>query len=64
MTDAARATTWADTTELTAMPTGAYGDNAGGMTIAGGVAAALYKRATAGESPVVWHPLDSQVAKG
>ncbi len=50
---AARATTWADATELTAMPTGAYGDNAGGMTIAGGVAAALYKRATTGESPVV-----------
>lgn len=50
---AARATTWADATELTAMPTGAYGDNAGGMTIAGGVAAALYKRATTGEAPVV-----------
>ena len=50
---AARATTWADATELTAMPTGAYGDNAGGMTIAGGVAAALYKRAVTGESPVV-----------
>jgi len=50
---AARATTWADATELTAMPTGAYGDNAGGMTIAGGVAAALYKRATTGQSPVV-----------
>lgn len=50
---AARATTWADATELTAMPTGAYGDNAGGMTIAGGVAAALYKRATTGEASVV-----------
>ena len=50
---AARATTWADAEELTAMPTGAYGDNAGGMTIAGGVAAALYKRATTGEAAVV-----------
>jgi crotonobetainyl-CoA:carnitine CoA-transferase CaiB-like acyl-CoA transferase len=35
------------------MPAGAYGDNIGGMTIAGGVAAALYGRATTGETSVV-----------
>jgi crotonobetainyl-CoA:carnitine CoA-transferase CaiB-like acyl-CoA transferase len=35
------------------MPTGAYGDNIGGMTIAGGVAAALYARATTGQTSVV-----------
>src|SRR5258708_6175895 len=34
-------------------PTGAYGDNVGGMTIAGGIAAALYARATTGETSVV-----------
>ena len=35
------------------MPTGAYGDNVGGVTIAGGVAAALYARATTGQTSVV-----------
>ena len=35
------------------MPAGAYGDNIGGMTIAGGVAAALYRRATTGEPSVL-----------
>jgi len=35
------------------MPTGAYGDNVGGMTIAGGISAALFKRATTGEPSVV-----------
>jgi len=34
-------------------PAGAYGDNIGGMTIAGGIAAALYARATTGEPSVV-----------
>ncbi|GAB2483441.1 CaiB/BaiF CoA transferase family protein [Jatrophihabitans fulvus] len=38
---------------LCAMPTGAYGDNLGGMTIAGGISAALYKRAVTGETSVV-----------
>jgi crotonobetainyl-CoA:carnitine CoA-transferase CaiB-like acyl-CoA transferase len=43
-------------TELDAllpMPTGAYGDNIGGMTIAGGIAAALFKRASTGEPSVI-----------
>jgi len=35
------------------MPSGAYGDSAGGMTIAGGIAAALYARATTGQPSVV-----------
>ncbi len=35
------------------MPAGAYGDSIGGMTIAGGIAAALYSRATTGEPSVV-----------
>ncbi|MET0450901.1 MAG: CoA transferase [Mycobacterium sp.] len=35
------------------MPAGAYGDSLGGMTIAGGIAAALYSRATTGEPSVV-----------
>ncbi|MFJ9246814.1 CaiB/BaiF CoA transferase family protein [Streptomyces sp. NPDC101776] len=35
------------------MPAGAYGDSMGGMTIAGGIAAALYSRATTGEPSVV-----------
>lgn len=38
---------------LTPMPSGAYGDSTGGMTIAGGVAAALFKRASTGETSVV-----------
>jgi crotonobetainyl-CoA:carnitine CoA-transferase CaiB-like acyl-CoA transferase len=35
------------------MPAGAYGDSMGGMTIAGGIAAALYKRQVTGEPSVV-----------
>ncbi|MDP2014481.1 MAG: CoA transferase [Actinomycetota bacterium] len=35
------------------MPTGAYGDNIGGMTIAGGIAAALYKRSATGVTSIV-----------
>jgi crotonobetainyl-CoA:carnitine CoA-transferase CaiB-like acyl-CoA transferase len=35
------------------MPAGAYGDNVGGMSIAGGVAAALYRRAVTGDSSVL-----------
>ena len=35
------------------MPAGAYGDNIGGMTIAGGVAAALYGRHVTGEPSVL-----------
>jgi crotonobetainyl-CoA:carnitine CoA-transferase CaiB-like acyl-CoA transferase len=35
------------------MPAGAYGDNVGGMTIAGGIAAALYARAVTGETSVI-----------
>lgn len=38
---------------LTNMPAGAYGDNIGGMTIAGGIAAALFARATTGEPSLV-----------
>ncbi|MCW2526474.1 MAG: L-carnitine dehydratase/bile acid-inducible protein [Pseudonocardiales bacterium] len=39
--------------QLTGMPTGAYGDSMGGMTIAGGIAAALYARNTTGEPSIV-----------
>ncbi|WP_293047591.1 CoA transferase [Mycobacterium sp.] len=35
------------------MPAGAYGDSMGGMTIAGGIAAALYSRAATGKPSVV-----------
>ena len=35
---------------ITNMPTGAFGDNIGGMTIAGGISAALYKRLATGET--------------
>ncbi|MBE9373300.1 CoA transferase [Saccharopolyspora sp. HNM0983] len=35
------------------MPAGAYGDSMGGMTIAGGIAAALYSRQVTGEPSVV-----------
>lgn len=35
------------------MPAGAYGDSMGGMTIAGGIAAALYSRRVTGEPSVV-----------
>lgn len=42
-----------DAEQMTHMPTGAYGDSLGGMTIAGGISAALFKRAQTGESSVV-----------
>lgn len=42
-----------DADRLVNQPTGAYGDNVGGMTIAGGIAAALYARATTGETSVI-----------
>ena len=38
---------------MTPMPTGAYGDSIGGMTIAGGIAAALFARARTGVAPTV-----------
>jgi len=38
---------------LVRMPSGAYGDCTGGMTIAGGIAAALFKRAVTGKTSVV-----------
>ncbi|MFE9924537.1 CaiB/BaiF CoA transferase family protein [Streptomyces sp. NPDC005774] len=38
---------------MTRMPAGAYGDSMGGITIAGGIAAALYSRATTGQPSVV-----------
>src|SRR6202022_1913974 len=38
---------------LCAMPAGAYGDSMGGMTIAGGIAAALFARDRTGETSVV-----------
>src|SRR5262249_32645202 len=41
-----------DADHVVGQPTGAYGDNIGGMTIAGGIAAALYARATTGETAV------------
>ncbi|MFC4942908.1 CaiB/BaiF CoA transferase family protein [Pseudonocardia sp. GCM10023141] len=42
-----------DADRLVRMPAGAYGDSMGGMTIAGGIAAALYRRATTGETSIV-----------
>jgi crotonobetainyl-CoA:carnitine CoA-transferase CaiB-like acyl-CoA transferase len=42
-----------DSQDLLSMPTGAYGDAIGGMTIAGGIAAALYARQATGEPSVV-----------
>jgi crotonobetainyl-CoA:carnitine CoA-transferase CaiB-like acyl-CoA transferase len=42
-----------DADHLLSMPTGAYGDCIGGMTIAGGIAAALYRRQATGEPSVV-----------
>ena len=38
---------------LIGMPAGAYGDNIGGQTIAGGIAAALYAREATGEPSIV-----------
>ncbi|MFF7944663.1 CaiB/BaiF CoA transferase family protein [Nocardia gamkensis] len=42
-----------DADAFPAMPAGAYGDNIGGMTIAAGVAAALFTRERTGQAPVV-----------
>jgi crotonobetainyl-CoA:carnitine CoA-transferase CaiB-like acyl-CoA transferase len=42
-----------DGTQSAFMPAGAYGDNIGGMAIAGGVAAALYGRHVTGEPSVL-----------
>ncbi len=39
--------------QLSDMPTGAYGDNIGGMTIAGGIAAALFGRERTGRPSIV-----------
>ncbi|MFG1928825.1 CaiB/BaiF CoA transferase family protein [Cryptosporangium sp. NPDC048952] len=49
----AEAVTPAEHDRLLSMPTGAYGDNIGGMTIAGGIAAALFRRASTGETSVI-----------
>jgi crotonobetainyl-CoA:carnitine CoA-transferase CaiB-like acyl-CoA transferase len=38
---------------MSPMPAGGYGDNIGGLTIAGGIAAALFGRATTGETSVI-----------
>jgi crotonobetainyl-CoA:carnitine CoA-transferase CaiB-like acyl-CoA transferase len=42
-----------DADQVAFMPTGAYGDNIGGLAIAGGVAAALYGRGITGEPSVL-----------
>ncbi|WP_216898454.1 CaiB/BaiF CoA transferase family protein [Nocardia alni] len=42
-----------DSDRMSRMPAGAYGDSMGGMTIAGGIAAALFSRAMTGEPSVV-----------
>jgi crotonobetainyl-CoA:carnitine CoA-transferase CaiB-like acyl-CoA transferase len=49
----AHAVTPPDSETMVRMPTGAYGDSMGGMTIAGGIAAALYSRKMTGEPSVV-----------
>ena len=49
----AAALSQSDADRLVGMPTGAFGDNIGGMTIAGGIAAALLKRERTGETSVV-----------
>jgi crotonobetainyl-CoA:carnitine CoA-transferase CaiB-like acyl-CoA transferase len=46
-------TTPADYDGLCTMPAGAYGDSLGGMTIAGGIAGALFARERTGEASVV-----------
>jgi crotonobetainyl-CoA:carnitine CoA-transferase CaiB-like acyl-CoA transferase len=46
-------TTPVDYEGLCKMPAGAYGDSLGGMTIAGGIAAALFARQRTGETSVV-----------
>lgn len=50
---AAWSTTPPDAPRPTNMPAGAYGDSIGGMTIAGGIAGALYGRERTGEPSVV-----------
>jgi crotonobetainyl-CoA:carnitine CoA-transferase CaiB-like acyl-CoA transferase len=47
------ATTPQDSPRVTNQPGGAYGDSMGGMTIAGGIAAALFARERTGETSVV-----------
>jgi crotonobetainyl-CoA:carnitine CoA-transferase CaiB-like acyl-CoA transferase len=47
------ATTPADNPRIVNQPGGAYGDSMGGMTIAGGIAAALFARERTGEPSVV-----------
>jgi len=42
-----------DADSVPGMPAGAYGDSMGGMTIAGGIAAALYSRKVTGEPSVL-----------
>jgi crotonobetainyl-CoA:carnitine CoA-transferase CaiB-like acyl-CoA transferase len=42
-----------DAQRMVQMPAGAYGDSMGGMTIAGGVAAALFARERTGETSVI-----------
>jgi len=49
----AMATTPPDAPRLMGMPSGGYGDSLGGMTIAGGIAAALFARERTGEPSVV-----------
>jgi crotonobetainyl-CoA:carnitine CoA-transferase CaiB-like acyl-CoA transferase len=46
-------TTPMDYDGLCVMPAGAYGDSLGGMTIAGGIAAALFARGQTGETSVI-----------
>jgi crotonobetainyl-CoA:carnitine CoA-transferase CaiB-like acyl-CoA transferase len=46
-------TTPADYDGLCVMPAGAYGDSLGGMTIAGGIAGALFARERTGETSVI-----------
>src|SRR3984957_19518599 len=46
-------TTPSDSPRVIQMPAGAYGDSMGGMTIAGGIAAALFARERTGEPSVV-----------
>lgn len=45
--------TFADATNIAPQPAGAYGDSMGGMTIAGGIAAALFQRERTGEPAIV-----------
>jgi crotonobetainyl-CoA:carnitine CoA-transferase CaiB-like acyl-CoA transferase len=47
------AATPADSPRIVNQPAGAYGDSMGGMTIAGGIAAALFARERTGETSVV-----------